>query len=46
MNEKNEWDHRISGEGPADCIRINEVATALKTRNLCYRKDDRMMRLI
>jgi len=29
----NEWDHRISAgvnEGPADCIKINEVATALK----------------
>jgi len=33
MNEENEWDHRISAtvkEGPADCIRINEVAAALK----------------
>jgi len=33
MNEKNEWDHRISAgvnEGPADCIRISEVATASK----------------
>jgi len=33
MNEENEWDHRISAgvkEGPADCIRIDEVATALK----------------
>jgi len=33
MNEKNEWDHRILAgvkEGPADCIRINEVAAALK----------------
>jgi len=33
MNEENEWDHRISAEvkeGPADCIRIGEVATALK----------------
>ena len=33
MNEENESDHRISTtvkEGPADCIRINEVAAALK----------------
>jgi len=33
MIEENEWDHRISAgvkEGPADCIRINEVAAALK----------------
>jgi len=33
MNEENEWDHRISvtvKEGPADCIRIDEVAAALK----------------
>ena len=33
MNEENEWDHRISAgveEGPADCIRINEVCAALK----------------
>jgi len=33
MNEENEWDHRISAavrEGLADCIRINEVAAALK----------------
>jgi len=33
MNEENEWDHRISAgfkEGPADCIRINEFAAALK----------------
>jgi len=33
MNEENEWDHKISAtvkEGPADCIRINEVAAALK----------------
>jgi len=31
--EKNEWDHCISAgvkERPADCIRINEVAAALK----------------
>ena len=33
MNEENEWDHSISTtikEGPADCIRIDEVAAALK----------------
>ena len=33
MNEENEWDYRISigvKKGPADCIRVNEVATALK----------------
>jgi len=33
MNEENEWDHRISAtvkEGQADCIRIDEVAAALK----------------
>jgi len=33
MNEENEWDHRILAgvnEGPADCIRIDEVAAALK----------------
>ena len=33
MNEENEWDHRISAgvkEGPADCIRIDEVTAALK----------------
>jgi len=33
MNEDNEWGHRISTgvkEGPADCIRIDEVAAALK----------------
>ena len=33
MNEENEWDHRISAgvkEGPADCIRIDEIAAALK----------------
>ena len=32
-NEENEWDHRISTgvkEGPADRIRMNEVAAALK----------------
>jgi len=33
MNEENELDHRILAgvkEGPADCIRIDEVAAALK----------------
>jgi len=33
MNEENEQDHSISTtvkEGPVDCIRINEVAAALK----------------
>jgi len=33
MNEENEWDHGISAgvkEGPVDCIRIDEVAAALK----------------
>jgi len=33
MSEENEWDNRILAgvkEGPADCIRINEVAAALK----------------
>jgi len=33
MNEENEWDHRISAtikEGPADCIRIDEIAAELK----------------
>jgi len=33
MNEENEWDHGILAgvkEGPADCIRIDEVAAALK----------------
>jgi len=33
MNEENEWDHRISAgikEGPANCIRIDEVAAAMK----------------
>jgi len=32
MNEENEWDHRILAgvKGPADCIRIDEVAAALK----------------
>jgi len=33
MNEENEWDHRLSAgdkKGPADCIRMDEVAAALK----------------
>jgi len=33
MNEENEWDHGISAEvkeGPADRIRIGEVAAGLK----------------
>jgi len=33
INEENGWDHRISAgvnEEPADCIRVNEVAAALK----------------
>jgi len=33
MNEENEWDNRISAtvkEGPADCIRMDPVAAALK----------------
>jgi len=33
MNGEYEWDHGISAEvkeGPADCIRIGEVAAALK----------------
>jgi len=33
MNEENERGHKISAgvkEGPADCIRIDEVAAALK----------------
>ena len=33
MNKENEWDHQIAGtikEGPADCIRMDEVAAALK----------------
>jgi len=35
MNEENQWDHSILTsikEGPADCIRIYEVATALKKK--------------
>ena len=33
MNAKNEWNHRIQDgvkERPADCIRIDQVAAALK----------------
>jgi len=33
MNEENEWHYGISAEvkeGPADCIRIGEIAAALK----------------
>jgi len=33
INEENEWDHRISArvkEGTVDCIRIDEIASALK----------------
>jgi len=33
MNEEYEWDHKISvevKEGPADCIRMDEVRAALK----------------
>jgi len=33
MNEENEWEHSISAgvkEVTADCIRINEVAAAVK----------------
>jgi len=33
INEENEWDHRILAtikEAQADCIRIDEVAAALK----------------
>jgi len=33
MNAENEWDHRISAgvkKGPANCIRIDEAAAALK----------------
>ena len=33
MNEENEWDHKISAEvkeGPADCIRMDEVRAAPK----------------
>jgi len=33
MKEENEWDHKISDEvkeGPADCIRMDEVRAVLK----------------
>jgi len=33
MNEENKWDHKLSAdvkEGPADCIRMDEVRAALK----------------
>jgi len=33
MNEENEWDHKMSAvvkEGPADCIRMDDVRAALK----------------
>ena len=33
MNEENEWDHKLSAEvkeGPADCMRMDEVRAALK----------------
>jgi len=33
MNEENEWDRKLSAEvkeGPADCIRMDEVRAALK----------------
>ena len=33
MNEENEWNHKISAEvkeGPADCIRMDEVRAVLK----------------
>ena len=33
MKEENEWDHSIEArvkEGPADCIRMDEVAAASK----------------
>ena len=33
MNEENEWDHKLSAEvkeGPANCIRLDEVRAALK----------------
>ena len=39
MNEENEWDHRILAGvkvGPADCIRIDEVAAALKKDEKIY----------
>jgi len=33
MNDESEWDHKLSAEvkeGPADCIRIDEVRATLK----------------
>jgi len=36
MNEENEWDRKISAEvkeGPADCIRMDEVRAVLKKMN-------------
>ena len=33
MNEENEWDHKTSAEvkeGPANCIRMDEVRAVLK----------------
>ena len=33
VNEENEWDHKLTAEvkeGPADCIRMDEVRAALK----------------
>ena len=33
MNEENQWDHKISAEvkeGPADCIRMDEVRAVLE----------------
>jgi len=36
MNEENECDHKLSAEvkeGPADCIRMDEVRAALKEMN-------------
>jgi len=38
MNEESEWDHRIEAtikEGPADCIRMDEVAAALQKAKVC-----------
>ena len=39
MNEENEWDHKISAEvkeGPADCIRMDEVRAALTTTTTTF----------
>jgi len=39
MNEENEWDHSISTtikEGPANCIRIDEVAADTETFEACF----------